>query len=464
VTSAQIDAWVGVHKGAIDTVARDIDQSLADAALARMMLHRRRAVVARVANDFLARVGSRFRPYLDSRAAHAPTDMAMELATAKIASDLVSNFVGASVALQFERAMLAEMDGRTADAVADLDQVLDAYPGFLVAAEAAARQALAAGDPARAIRFLACVERELKVTREGSALLADALHSVGLHDAASRYDLSALTSTGDNDSRGNDFAPTDVTGKAVTDDRISAVLYVESRRDGRMLLNDRGLYYLANPGASGLLSELRDSGHSLANIRRRGVRTAYSMATALRESLEALSARLQLFLSMRLPAGVKRASLRVIVGVRGASSRAKVNGRRSIGEYYFRLLTRTYRLYKRLPRSVRHYTNRLLRPVINLIFGKGIYQIPRGDRRSPIVKARTQAGLVRIFQAQTQFASDQQDVERTLPDFGIADTEKVLALDAARIVLPTDIPPPAKKALNELIREADFDQNVLSRS
>ena len=80
--------------------------------------------------------------------------------------------------------------------MADLRRLLDSYPGFVAAAFAAARVALSDNDPVGAIESLAFVERELFQTREGAALLADALRAVGMHEAASRYDLAALTNAG----------------------------------------------------------------------------------------------------------------------------------------------------------------------------------------------------------------------------------------------------------------------------
>ena len=55
MATAQVEAWVGAHRGSIVEAARVIDASLADAALGRMMLHRRRAVVASVISEFFAR-------------------------------------------------------------------------------------------------------------------------------------------------------------------------------------------------------------------------------------------------------------------------------------------------------------------------------------------------------------------------------------------------------------------------
>ena len=55
--TAQLDAWAAVQGGALDDTASEIEESLADAALAQMMLHRRRAVVPEVINEFFVRAG-----------------------------------------------------------------------------------------------------------------------------------------------------------------------------------------------------------------------------------------------------------------------------------------------------------------------------------------------------------------------------------------------------------------------
>ena len=61
MATAQVEAWVGARKGSIHEAARSIDASLADAALGRMMLHRRRAVAASVISEFFARGRERIR-------------------------------------------------------------------------------------------------------------------------------------------------------------------------------------------------------------------------------------------------------------------------------------------------------------------------------------------------------------------------------------------------------------------
>ena len=149
--------------------------------------------------------------------------------------------------LAFERASLAEDQGRFDDARADLKEVLAAYPGFVAGAIAAGRMALAAGDPAEAIRVLAPVEGEIIHTRDGAALLADAARAIGLHQSASRYDLASLICRGGYDSHGNDCAPIDLTGKIADDARMPQALYLEGQVDGSVLCNAGGIYYRVNP-------------------------------------------------------------------------------------------------------------------------------------------------------------------------------------------------------------------------
>ena len=190
--SAQVDAWAAVHRGTLSDVSALINGSLADAAIARMMLHRRRATIPKVINEFFGAAGNAFTSDLTDPAPQAAADFSSEIAAAKAAGLVAEGACGDAPPLLFERALLAEMEGRRGDALADLRRLLDSYPGFVAAAFAAARVALEDNDPMGAIVSLAYVERELFQTREGAALLADALRAVGMHEAASRYDLAAL--------------------------------------------------------------------------------------------------------------------------------------------------------------------------------------------------------------------------------------------------------------------------------
>ena len=112
MATAQVEAWVGAHRGSIDAAARLIDASLADAALGRMMLHRRRAVVAAVIGDFFTRIGNQFGRYLEGRVPQVPKDPVDEVATAKTAGAIVGDICDAPLPLLFERALLAEADAR----------------------------------------------------------------------------------------------------------------------------------------------------------------------------------------------------------------------------------------------------------------------------------------------------------------------------------------------------------------
>jgi hypothetical protein len=263
-----------VHRGALSDVSALINESLADAAIARMMLHRRRATIPKVINEFFGAAGNAFTSDLTDPAPQAAADFSSEIAAAKAAGLVAEGACGDAPPLLFERAMLADIEGRRGDALADLRRLLDSYPGFVAAAFAAARVALEDNDPMGAIESLAYVERELFQTREGAALLADALRAVGMHEAASRYDLAALTNAGQVDSRGNDCAPVDVVGNIACNCRMLPAFYVETLPGGRILYNDRGVYYLSGSGIGGLLSAMFNS-------------TLHTAVRALRSSLGA---------------------------------------------------------------------------------------------------------------------------------------------------------------------------------
>jgi hypothetical protein len=248
VTTAQVEAWVSTWKGSLDKARCDHDASFADAAFGRMMLHRRLAVAASVVGAFLARVGGGSAAYMDGGASRAALrDDADERAIAAEAGDLVARWYGASPAFLFERALLRQAEGRSGDALSDLKRVVAAYPAFVAAAIAAGRMALEAGDPVEAIHLLAVVERELTHTCAGAAAMADAARAIGLHEAASRYDLLALTCHGAHDSRGNDCVPFGLTGEIADDGRMSQTLYIEAQADDTVICNAGGIYYLIHP-------------------------------------------------------------------------------------------------------------------------------------------------------------------------------------------------------------------------
>jgi hypothetical protein len=461
VPTAQVEAWGSARRGAISEVARSVNALLADAALGRMMLHRRRAVVASVVNEFFEHIGSRFRPYLDGCASEAPSDPANERATAARAGDIVANFCGAPLALLFERALLAEADGRFGDAQTDLKQVLDAYPGFLAAALEAARLALAAGEPLQALRALLCVERELVSTRDGAALLADALRAVGAHEAASRYDLAALTGCDHSDSQGNVCAPVDVIGNITSNNRMAPPFRVEARPDGRVLYNDRGIYYLASPFADGSLA-LRNSGHSLPAVQLPNV----EKTSALTETSDALKARLLLFLHLHV---LEVQGLRWFL-------RAAIAARRRLSEIRALALRQTalYRLYKRLPRGARRFANKYFMSLLRHLFAKRIsirsFELLDRDWHSGTVQERAQAGLFRIFQllptalapAATNLEKvgweNPQDGEKAAAEVAYDDGRESSAVVRRRLRAVAELPLSAQDVVRRLANELDAER------
>jgi hypothetical protein len=256
-TTAQLRIWLGVHRGVLDDIFRDVEDSPGDAAMARAMLFRRRAGLATIVGEFFAALGPTFGPYLDGREPNVPLDPAHEIEEAKAAANVVAaSREGTPPPLLFERAIISEMEGRTADAHADLQELLQQYPGFLHAAVKAADLAVNVGEPELAIRNLAPIELEVQHTRDGAGVLADALRAIGRSINASRYDLIALTSPAYHDSRGNDCPPVDVYRNPVADRRMQLPFSL-TWIDGRLLANDRGIYYLVAPELSALsLAEL----------------------------------------------------------------------------------------------------------------------------------------------------------------------------------------------------------------
>lgn len=355
MASAQVNAWLAVHRGLLDDVRPGVDETPEDAALARMMLHRCRAVVARAVGEFLDRLGPRFLPYLEDRAHRAPGSVASELELSKAASTVAARLDGSAPPLLFERALLAEMEGRNADALADLDELLDAYPGFLSAALASARLALIDEDPGRAVKSLAYVERELVHTRQGSALLADSLRAIGMHEAASHYDLATLICPDHAGSHGNDCAPVDMNGRAADHPRMPAAFIVARLADGRSVCNDRGIYYISRPTADGSVAELIASERppQQNTLSRSARKTAISTLAAGQRILR-------------------------------IAARSKVRGP-------------LYLYYKRLPEPLRYGLNRYLFSPLRRGNKINWQRIPEQDWRSDISRARLQAGIVQIM-------------------------------------------------------------------
>jgi hypothetical protein len=411
VTTAQVEAWVGTRKGSIEETAGSIDAALADAALGRMMLHRRRAATAVVVNEFLARAGSRFAPFAEGRSAVAPLDPEAERIISASAGELAVSLCGMQPALAFERALLAEEQGRIEDARLDLKQVLTAYPGFAVAAVAAARLALASGDPAEALRALAPVEGEITHTRNGATLLADAARAIGLYKSATRYDLAVLVCRGDYDSRGNDCAPIDLTGKIADDERMPQSLYLEGQDDGSVVCNVGGIYYSVNPSVSHWLS-FAGLGRGLSRMRSLGPRAPTRQKRAIAQFVEATNARLRLFLGGRFP------------NASGALRRFFVSAGRGLQQVFnavfllaarinLALLVFLYQLYRMSPVSLRAWGHGVIgslltavRPLVRdtiapLVGPRGRFllfsPITEAKARGELAQARYQTGVARIF-------------------------------------------------------------------
>jgi tetratricopeptide (TPR) repeat protein len=411
MATAQVEAWVGASRGSIEPTGRSIDMSLADAAIGRMMLHRRRAVMASTVGEFFQRIGVRFLPYLEGHVASAPMQPADELAIAKRAGDIVAAERGTPAPLLFERALLAETEGRLDDAQADLQKLLADYPGFLPAAMAAARVALAAGDPELAIRSLAAVEREIVHTREGSALLGDALRQIGMPEAAGRYDLAALTSRGGYDSRGNDCAPVDVIGKVTNDERMPQIFYFESQPDGTVICNGRGIYYRLNPLLSRVVLAFRP-GQTIATFRSLGPGSSPSQSRGLHETFDEMAAKTRLLMVDHPLFAIVARSLRRLWAAVWWLLRGVLVGLLVVAvKILRRIAIFFYRRYRNLPTPLRAGANRYflnqvpsllpryrhsVAPLLARGREAGLSEIS-GQSARTLVRARYEAGIARIF-------------------------------------------------------------------
>ncbi len=410
------------------------------------------------------------------------TGFAGEMAAAKAAGELAEAACGSAPPLLFERAMLAEMEGRPVEALADLDQLLDAYPGFVVAAFAAARLALAAGEPGRAIRSLAYVERELVQTREGSALLADALRAVGLYEAASRYDLAALVCAGQSDSRGNDCAPVDAAGNFATDDRMPPAFFVETLSDGRILYNDRGVYYLASSAFSGVLSALFKGWRSPSARGRPEPQSSRLASRPIVDLLAIAIAKLEPFLYKSSPdATALRALPSAIVHAWRRLSWMRGTARRSLRSAGLRLATVVNATYARFPETIRRLPIRFLRQrhlAANVGFNGewSLFEIPERNRHSQIVQARVRSGIAAIFGVRSgslgaenadDRGSNKQEVIGGTPaassDLGeILKTRGAALSGSGMLRRPASLdalPPMAREVLRRLVSEAGLHRD-----
>jgi hypothetical protein len=416
VATAQVEVWVSACKGSIEQVGRSVDTTLMDAAIGRMMLYRRRAVVASIIDEFFRRTGSRFLPYLEGGVPSAPTCPADELAIAIRAGNVVAG--GAPPALLFERALLAEGDGRLGDAQTDLQRVLADYPGFVPAAIAAGRVALATSAPGLVIRSLAAVEREIVHTREGSGVLGDALRQIGMHEAASHYDLAMLTCRGGYDSRGNDCIPVDASGKIANDDRMPQIFYFESQPDGAIICNGRGVYYRMNS----LLSRAALAvvqGQTVAGFRSLGVGQNPAQTHVLRERFNAAVARAMLLLhDYPVLAIGARLLRRISVPLRRLFRRIRVAALVAFLEIVPRVAVFASRTYRRLPVPMRLRANRYLlnemriqlarrrfaiAPLLVRAKEAGLSEIT-GQGARGLARTRYESGIARIFGVQMSAA------------------------------------------------------------
>jgi hypothetical protein len=480
VTSAQVEAWVSTKRGSIFEANREIDRSFADAALGRMMLHRRRAIAASVLNSFFSGMRGGSAAYVSvqqvpvghigNNALGTLLDAESERTIAARAGDLVACTDGISPPLLFERALLAEADGRLEDALADLKQVVATYPGSVAAATPAARMALDAGDAVESIRLIASVEGEITHTRAGAALLADVARAVGLHESASRYDLAALTCRGGYDSHGNDCVPIDLLGKIADDVRMPQLLYLEGQVDGSVICNAGGLYYNVRPYVGRLLT-LANRGRKLSRMRSLG-----PTAPSRREHAFAATASAVLRLSIEnrfpnVPSQLRRiaVSSRAVLKFAWISlSRVIVQGTRLAMRIDLALVLLTYRLYRRLPRPIRRWVSETvqsakgwLKPKVRDRIGRNLGPRSRWPLFLPVstaanaqlTKVRYEAGLARIFGLEAY--GDGQAVTPFARSFSYEVANLPPNVTARKMATSDVLPPAAANALRRLISEAE---------
>lgn len=457
MVAAQVKAWLAVHEGSVDEVSCIVDATLADAALARMMLHRRRATLARVVEEFFEQVGGRFSPYLGGRAPQAPVRAVDEIAVARAAGNIAESVGGAAPPLLFERAMIAVAEGRFADARDDFDVVLDDYPGYLAAAIEAARLAMALNDPSQAVRCLLCLEIELTNTREGAAIFADALHSIGLHEAAGSYDLAALICPGYFDSRGNDCAPVDMKGGIVVDHRMPPAFRIKTLEDGRVLCNDRGIYYLGSTAINNLAGGLISSTSWPPKIARAEVRTEGFLTrfapVAFAEPINKFGrfiTRRRLALDHAIQSGFrvyKRMPMRVRYGLNVLVAPPLALRRKlsvMAGDPESRRAV--YRGYKQLPKAVRFCFNILFLVPLFRQVGEVWREIPECNRRSKIIQERLEHGIARILRSKTKpMATHSEDRQVIATD----DRESPGAIAAPSAMSNDDDVTPSRSSFSE---------------
>ncbi len=391
---------------------------LADAALARMMLSRRRAAVPQVFDEFFARAGARFAAQANDENPASLSTFKKEMAKAKDAAAIAARMRPSTVALLFERALLAEMEGRLEDAAGDLALVLESYPGFVAAASMAGRLALARGEAVRAVEVLAYVECEIAGTREGAGLLADALRAIGMAEKASRYDVAALTSLGYVDSRGNDCAPIDTAGNFVTHRHMLPAFRVEPLPGGQSLYNDRGVYYFARFTIIDLLLSL---------FRRR---------TSVGGRVRCQSVKLD-----RFPVALRTQYLRVRLKpfVRNIQLHAKaLNLQQFVPTESWRQLS-----------WIRLTVAGSLRSLFPQFAACGLLIVLDGNRRSPVAQARLRSGIIAIFGS--------LGLVSRAPLGGLPSCHALS--DRPHVGRAEALPPMAARALDQLVAQLNSDGN-----
>ena len=148
------------------------------------------------------------------------------------------------------------------------------------------------------------------------------------------------------DSRGNDCAPVDVVGNIASNSRMLPAFYVETLPGGRILYNDRGVYYLSGSGVGGLLSAMFNS----------------TLHTAVRAPSAGQGARL----GSSLRANFMWPALLAVQALRGV-------GRLRAG------------------------ADRALRRALPHLAAWGLLQTPEHGRHSRLVQAQLRSGIASIF-------------------------------------------------------------------
>jgi hypothetical protein len=336
--------------------------------------------------------------------------------------------------------------------------------------------ALEAGDPVEAIHLLAVVERELTHTCAGAAAMADAARAIGLHEAASRYDLLALTCHGAHDSRGNDCVPFGLTGEIADDGRMPQTLYIEGQADDSVICNAGGVYYLIHPLVGFMmaawthprpLSVTRSLGPIGAKRRHQNNARMVPVPTArlrpIRNYFPKMAGRVEQHWARIVP---------LLSGHLRRSATLPLRVDLAVG-----LLL--HGVYRRLPTAIRRYLNQTaktqfaklrpmtkgLRPVvrnsIGPVFGPhgnwGIF-IRVSDARAyaELARARYRSGVARVFDLLPPGHSDATKGGATAFSLGrlFRNAQPSFGNVLWKMPPPGVLPPAAERALNYLMSEA----------